>query len=322
VERVVCGEFAEPARLEVRTEPTPSPGPHEVLVEVEAAGVSFVDNLIAKGRYQIKPPLPYTPGSTAAGRVVGAGEAAGSPRVGDRVAALLTAHGALASHLVLPATAVVPVPDGVEPEVAATAIENYSTVLYAVARRVAIRPGMHVVVLGAGGGIGLAAVDVARSAGARVVAVASSEAKRAAAVKAGAVRAIGYRDLKTGIREATDGGADVVLDPVGGAATEASLRALRAGGTLGVIGFASGEIPRLAANLVLLRNRAIVGIDWGDWSRENQGAALDLVRDLLSRIAAGDLHPPEPRTLPLAEAAAAFRLFDGREVSGKVALRP
>ena len=322
MERVVCREFTDPAQVELATEPTPEPGPGEVLVEVRAAGVSFVDGLIAQGRYQVRPPLPYTPGSTAAGRVVAVGDGVRSPGVGDAVATLLMSYGGFTSHLVLPADAVVPLPDGVSPEVAATAIENYCTLVFAVTRRVTIEPGAQVVVLGAGGGIGLAAVDVAHGLGARVVAVASSPEKRDAAVAAGADTAIDYSDLKDTIREVTGGGADVVVDPVGGPSAEAALRALGSGGRFCVVGFASGGIPRLPANIVLLRNRTVVGVDWGDWARDDGAAALDLVSDVLGRISRGELHPPEPQVHPLADASAALRMFAERAVTGKLALRP
>lgn len=322
VERVVCREFAEPVRVELGTEPTPEPGPGEVLVEVEAAGVSFVDGLIAQGRYQVRPALPYTPGSTLAGRVAAVGDGVGTPAVGDAVAALLTGYGGFTSHAVLPASAVVPVPDGVHPEIAATAIENYCTLVFGVTRRVSVRPGEWVVVLGAGGGIGLAAVDVAHGLGARVVAVASSDGKREAAMAAGAEVGIDYTDLKDRIREVTGGGADVVVDPVGGPAAESALRALGTGGRFCVLGFASGEIPRLPANIVLLRNREIVGVDWGDWARTDEPAARELVAEVLGRIARGELHPPRPQVLALADAPAALQMFADRAVTGKIALRP
>ncbi|MDN5918292.1 MAG: NADPH:quinone oxidoreductase family protein [Pseudonocardia sp.] len=322
MQRIVCESFEEPAVVGLREEPTPVPGEGEVLVEVDAAGVSFVDDLIARGRYQVRPPLPYTPGSTLAGRVSAVGDGVTSPAVGDRVAALLTAFGGFTSHAVLPASAVVGVPDGVEPEIAATAIENYCTLVFGVTRRVAVRPGEWVVVLGAGGGIGLAAVDVARGLGARVVAVASSPDKRDAATAAGAEVAIDYTDLKDRIREVTGGGADVVIDPVGGPSAEAALRALGTGGRFCVLGFASGDIPRLPANIVLLRNRTIVGVDWGDWARGDRAAAFELVADVLGRIARGELHPPRPQVLPLAEAPAALAGYANRTVAGKIALRP
>ncbi|MFP5069013.1 zinc-binding dehydrogenase [Pseudonocardia nantongensis] len=318
--RVLCREFTDPERLEVVEEPTPEPGPDELLVAVEAAAVSFVDGLIARGGYQLRPELPFTPGSAVAGTV------AAGPRAGERVAALLGLVGGFASHVVVDADLVVPVPDGVDAGVAASSMEGYGTVAFALEHRVPVGPGERVVVLGAGGGIGLAAVDQARAAGARVLAVASTPDKRAAALAAGAEDAVGYGEgpgaLKDAIRERTGGGADVVLDPVGGPSAEAALRALGAGGRFCVIGFTSGEIPRLPANVVLLRNRTVVGVDWGDWSRTDPIAARDLAGRVLERIARGELHPPRPERLPLTAAAEATRRHAERTAVGKLVLAP
>lgn len=231
--RVVCREFADPERFELVEEPTPEPGPGEVLVAVEAAAVSFVDGLIARGGYQLRPPLPFTPGSAIAGTTPD----------GRRVAALLTGFGGFTSHVVVPEELLVPVPDGVDAGVAASSMESHGTIAFAFRDRVTVRPGEWVVVLGASGGIGQAAVDHARAAGARVLAVASTPDKRAAALGAGAEIAVGYDALKDTIREQTGGGADVVIDPVGGDAAEAALRALAAGGRFCVLGFTSGAIP-------------------------------------------------------------------------------
>ncbi|MEK6439658.1 NADPH:quinone oxidoreductase family protein [Pseudonocardia sp. T1-2H] len=322
MQRVVCRAFGDVEDLEVVEEAAPSPGPGEVLVEVDAAGVGFVDGLIVRGLYQVRPPLPFTPGSTVGGRVVALGEGVSAPAVGTAVAGLATGFGGFTSHAVLPASTAVPLPDGVSAETAVTAIESYSTLVFAVTHRVAIGEGEWVVVLGAGGGIGLAAVDVARSLGGRVVAVASSQDKRQAALAAGAETAIDYTDLKDGIRAATGGGADVVVDPVGGPAAESALRALGTGGRFCVLGFASGEIPRLPANIVLLRNRSVVGVDWGDWARTDGDAATELVADVLGRIARGELHPPRPQVFPLVEAGKVLRLYADRAVTGKIALAP
>ncbi|TCK27134.1 NADPH:quinone oxidoreductase family protein [Pseudonocardia endophytica] len=321
--RVVCREFAEPPRLEVVEEPAPDPGPGEVLVEVDSVAVAFVDGLIASGRYQMKPPLPFTPGSGVAGRVVAVGDGVTEPTVGTTVTALLAnAFGGFASHVVVPAEATATVPDGVDPDIAASTLENYGTLLFAVTERVTITPGEWVVVLGAGGGIGLAAIDVARSLGGRVLAVASTEDKRAAAVAAGAESAVDYENLKDTIRSITGGGADVVLDPVGGPTAEAALRALGAGGRFCVIGFTSGEIPRLPANIVLLRNRTVVGVDWGDWARADNAGATALARDVLGRIGRGELHPPVPQVMALDQASEALERLAGRNVTGKIVLRP
>jgi NADPH2:quinone reductase len=326
VRRVVCEEFGPVEDLRVVEEPDPVPGDGEVLVAVEAAGVSFVDGLIARGLYQLRPALPYTPGMGLAGRVTRLGPGAIGPRPGTRVAGLMSGFGAYASHVTAPAAAVVPLPDGVDPAVAATALENYGTLLFAVEHRVRIAPGEQVVVLGAGGGIGLAAVDVARAAGARVVAAASSEDKRAAALAAGAAQAIGYGegpgDLKDAIRAATGGGADVVVDPVGGPSAEGALRALAAGGRYCVLGFAGGEIPRLPANIVLLCNRTVVGVDWGDWLRTRPADAAALAATMLDRVARGELHPPVPALHPLDDAGRVLGLIAARAVTGKIALVP
>ena len=323
--RVVCRAFGPVEDLEIVDEPDPAPGPGEVLVEVEAAGVSFVDALIVRGGYQLRPDLPFTPGTTLCGRVAGVGADigadVGSPAVGDRVA-LVMDFGAYSSHVTLPAARVAPVPDGVDPAVAATALESYSTLLFAVTHRVPVEPGDHVVVLGAGGGIGLAAVDVARSRGAHVVAVASSEEKQRAALAAGAEHAVGYTDLKNEIRRLTGGGAHLVVDPVGGAASESALRALQPYGRFAVLGFTSGEIPKLPANVVLIGNHAVIGVDWGDWARADPAAATTLVADLLARVARGELRPPRPALRRLDEAGDALALFARRAVTGKIALVP
>jgi NADPH2:quinone reductase len=322
--RVVCTEFGDPELLTVVAEPDPTPGAGQVLVGVEAAGVSFVDGLIVRGGYQVRPPPPFTPGAAVAGTVLAVGDGVDPARVGTAVVGAAMGFGGYTTHALLAAEAAVALPDGVSPAVAASALEGYSTLVFAVTRRVTIEKGEQVVVLGAGGGIGLAAVDVARSLGARVVAVASSEEKRAAAVAAGAAAAIDYTDLKDGIRAATDGGADVVIDPVGGAAAESALPALRAGGRFCVLGFASGEIPRLPANIVLLRNRTVVGVDWGDWAREVGGpnGNAELLADVVDRIARDELHPPRPAAAPLAEAGSVLRRYADRTAVGKYVLVP
>lgn len=308
--------------LRVLEEPTPVPGPGEVLLEVVSAAASFVDGLIVQGGYQLQPPLPFTPGSAVAGHVVGIGPGVETVAMEDRVAALLLDFGGFASHTVVPASAAIPIPAALGTDIAASVIENYGTLHFALDHRVEIRAGEWVVVLGAGGAIGLAAVDVARARGARVLAVASTSEKRAAALGAGAEVAVWGTDLKDRIRAITERGADVVVDPVGGPLAEAALRALADGGRLCVLGFASGDIPRLPANVILLRNRTVVGVDWGDWARNDPDAAQDLVEKVLSDTARGDLQPPVPTILPLDEATTALRRLATRQVSGKVVLRP
>lgn len=325
MKRMVCTAFGDPeSSLTVLEEETPQPSAGEVLVEVAAAGVSFYDGLLVRGLYQVKPPLPFTPGSTLSGVVRALGPGVDGPATGASVAGFGPAVGAYASHVVLPAGAVVPLPPGVDAQVAACAIESYGTLVFAVAHRVRIGKGEQVVVLGAGGGIGLAAIDVARSLGARVIAVASSKEKRAAASAAGADVVIDYTDLKDGIRAATGGGADVVIDPVGGPAAESALRALRAGGRFCVVGFASGEIPRLPANLILLRNRSVLGVDWGDWAREVAGIEDNaaLLADILGRIGRHELRPSPPTAVPLEQAGSVLRRYAERNTTGRYVLVP
>ena len=221
-------------------------------------------------------------------------------RAGDRVVGSTFGMGGYASHWVLPAVAAVPLPDAVTYEVAATAVESYATVLFALTRRATLQPGEWVLVLGAGGGIGLAAVDVASTLGGNVIAAASSRAKRTAALSAGAQSAIDYgsEDLKARVREITGSGADLVIDPVGDPFAEPALRSLRGFGRYLVVGFTGGSIPRLPLNRVLLDNRSIVGVDWGAWSHADPAGNRALISDVLARIAAGGCTPSSRKATP------------------------
>ena len=322
--RIVCREFGPPDRLVLEEAPDPQPGPGQALVRVRAAGVSFVDGLIVAGLYQMKPPLPFTPGLAVAGEVAGTGDGVSGLPAGTRVVGGSFGLGGYATHQLLPAEAAVPLPDAVTFEVAATAAESYATMLFALTRRAELRPGEWVLVLGAGGGIGLAAVDVARSLGARVIAAASSPAKRAAAMGAGAQAAVDYvtEDLRARVREITGAGADLVVDPVGDPFAEPALRSLRGSGRYLVVGFAGGSIPRLPVNRVLLENRTVVGVDWGAWSRQDPAGNRALTAEVFRRVAEGGLRPVPPATYPLERAAEALNGLAGRQVTGKLALLP
>jgi NADPH2:quinone reductase len=320
---VVCNEFAPIDQLVVEERPDPSPGPGKVVVAVRAAGVNFVDGLFVQGKYQIKPPLPFTPGGEVAGDVVAVGEGVTDIEVGQRVLAMPWLGG-YASHVELAASGVVPVPGGLSYGQAAALVQSYGTMLFAFTRRTSLAEGEWVLVLGAGGGIGLAAIDVARHLGARVIAAASSEEKLAAARAAGAEATIAYEseDLKVRARELSDGGVDVVVDPVGDRFAEPALRALGWMGRYLVIGFAGGEIPKLPANQVLLNNRTVVGIDWGAWTIRDPAGNRALLGELLELAGSGALSPTEPTEYPLDDAVKALTDLAERRVAGKVVLVP
>jgi NADPH2:quinone reductase len=332
---VVCRELGPPSSLRVTDEPEPGPpGPGKVTVRVEAAGVNYVDALFVQGRYQIKPPLPFVPGSEAAGTIAAVGDGVEGLAVGDRVLASF-GLGAFAEQLVLDALAVTRLPDALDAPRAATFTQSYATALFSLRDRADLQPGETALVLGAGGGVGLATIDVARALGAKVIGAASSEDKRAAAADAGAAATIDTtgEPLKDRARElarslAQEGrdrlvsGVDVVVDPIGGPLADAALRALGEGGRYLVIGFASGEIPSLPLNQVLLRNRSLVGVDWGAWALGHPDRQRQLLDELLTWVDAGRLHPPAPVTYPLDQAGQALDDLLERRVVGKLALVP
>ncbi|MBE1531927.1 NADPH:quinone oxidoreductase family protein [Actinomadura algeriensis] len=305
---MVCEELGS---LALKETPDPEPGPGQVLIAVEAAGVNYVDALFVQGRYQIKPPLPFVPGS----------EVAGTLPSGERVLAMC-GLGGFASHVAVPEAAAVPIPDELGAAEAATFTQSHCTALFGLRDRARLRAGETVLVLGAGGGTGLAAVRVATALGARVLAAASSGPKRDAAVAAGAEAAIDLADVKAGARGWSEGGVDVVYDPVGGALADPALRSLREGGRHVVIGFAAGDIPSLPLNQVLLRNRTIVGVDWGAWSMGHARGQRALLDELLAMVASGALAPGTPGMEPLVAAPKVLDDLLNRRVVGKVALLP
>jgi NADPH:quinone reductase len=321
--RVVCREIGPPAGLEIETVDAPEPRAGQVVVAVRAAGVNFVDALLVAGKYQIKMTPPFTPGTEVAGEIVALGEGVDGWAVGDRVAATSGMNG-FAEQVALAAPSLRAVPDAMTFGQAATFVQSYATMLFAFTRRTTVHSGETVLVLGAGGGIGLATVDLARVLGLRAIAAASTQEKLAGAEAQGAFASIAYEteDLKTRARELSDGGVDLVVDIVGGAHAEPALRALRSGGRYLVIGFASGTIPTLPLNQVLLNNRTIVGVDWGGWAMKNpaENAALDA--ELFALAGRGALRPVEPQAFPLADAGRVLTDLAERRVVGKVVLVP
>ena len=320
---VVCSEFAPIDQLRIEERPDPEPGPGKVVVAVRAAGVNFVDGLFVQGKYQIKPPTPFTPGGEVAGDVVAVGEGVEGVAVGDRVLAMPWLGG-FASHVELAAGGVVPIPGSLTYGQAAALVQSYGTMLFAFTKRTQVREGEWVLVLGAGGGIGLAAVDVARHLGARVIAAASSDEKLAAATAAGAEGTINYEteDLKTRARELSGGGVDVVVDPVGDRFADAALRSLGWMGRYLVIGFAGGGIPSLPINQVLLNNRTLVGIDWGAWTMRDAAGNQALLSELMQLAGSGALHPVEPTEYPLDDVVRALTDLAERRAAGKLVLVP
>jgi len=320
---VVCNEFGPLDTLVVEERPTPEPTEGMVVIDVAAAGVNFVDGLICQGRYQLKPPTPFVPGSEVAGTIRSLGPGVTGWSVGDRVL-VFCGLGGFATQVVVPALSLVAIPDAIDLGRAAALIQSYCTMLFTLTRRTTVAPGEWVLVLGAGGGIGLAAVDVAAALGARVIAAASTADKRGAALAMGAEATIDYEteDVKTRARELSGGGVDLVVDPVGGRHAEPALRATRHLGRFCVIGFASGPIPSIPANQVLLNNRTVVGVDWGGWTFKDPVGNRELTEELMTMVAEGRLHPTEPATRPLDEAAGVMAALIDRTVTGKVVLVP
>jgi NADPH2:quinone reductase len=323
MQRIVCTAWGQPEDLVLHEEPDPVPGEGQVLVEVAAAGVNFVDALFVAGTYQIKVPPPFTPGSELAGTVTAVGPGVELVEVGDRVLSSL-GLGAFTTHAVLPALGGTRIPDELELATAAALVQSYCTAWFALRRRTTVRPNETVLVLGAGGGVGLAAIDVARAMGARVIAAASSEEKLEAARAMGAEEVIAYEsdDLKARARELSEGGVDVVVDPVGGHHTEPALRASGVFGRLVVIGFAAGSIPSLPANQVLLKNRTVVGVDWGAWAMQHPAAQAVVLDEVLDAVRVGDLHPTAPAQRRLVDAPGVLRDLLERRLSGKTVLIP
>jgi NADPH2:quinone reductase len=320
---VVCHDLGPLENLALEDQPDPEPGPDQVVVDVKAAGVNYVDGLICQGRYQIKPQTPFVPGSEIAGEVIAIGSDVSGWDAGDRVIAFC-GFGAFADRSVVPALSLVRLPDGLDVITAATLIQSYATVLFTLTRRTSVAEGEWVLVLGAGGGVGLAAVDVATALGARVIAAASSPEKRDAATAAGAVAAIDYEneDLKARAREISGGGVDVVIDPVGGRHSEPALRALHHLGRFCVLGFAAGDIASIPLNQVLLNNRTVVGVDWGGWTFRDPSGNRELLGQITAMWADGRLHPTRPRSYGLAEAATVMEGLLQRSIAGKAVLVP
>lgn len=321
---VLCRQLGAPDVLTVGEMPEPEPQRGEVLVEVAAAGVNFPDVLMVAGAYQVQVPPPFVPGHELAGTVVAVGEDVTEFEVGQRVAGNLP-WGAFAERVSVLAEALVPVPDDIDLHEAAAMLLTYATSHYALKERARLQAHETVVVLGAAGGVGIAAVQIAKQLGARVIAAASSAEKLEFCRDNGADEVINYSDddLKAQIRELTGGqGADVMFDPVGGDLTEAALRATAWNGRLLVVGFASGEIPRIPLNLPLLKGCQIVGVFWGSFVARNPQQHRANVRELFEWLAQGRLRVHIDEVFPFERASEALARLAERRVRGKVVLEP
>ncbi len=318
---VVCKAYGPPSSLVVEEVASPEPSAGEVLIAVAAAGVNFPDTLIIEGKYQFKPPPPFTPGGEIAGVVTKLGAGVTSVKVGDRVVALMP-FGGYAEEAVVSPQQLVKVPDGVDLAVAAALLTAYGTTHYALKERAALRAGETLLVLGAAGGVGLAAVELGKRAGARVIAVASSDEKLEICRAAGADVLINYGrdDLRQKLREVAPSGVDVVYDAVGGPHSEIAIRSMAWNGRHLVIGFAAGEIPKIPLNLTLLKSCSIVGVFWGAWLMREPDAARALHEELLGWVADGSVRPRISQRYALEEAAKALEDIHARKVTGKAVI--
>ncbi|MBN8233484.1 NADPH:quinone oxidoreductase family protein [Corallococcus macrosporus] len=312
--------LAGPEGLVMVDVPEPEAG-DGVLIDVVAAGVSFPDLLLTRGQYQMKPELPFVPGVEVAG-VVRSAPAGARVKAGDRVMGFSFTLGGFAQVCVVPPELAFPIPEAWSFEQAAGVVMNYHTAHFALHRRGQVRQGETVLVHGAAGGVGTAAVQVAKGAGARVLAVVSDARKVEVAKRAGADSVLLLKDFQAGVREATDGrGADVVLDPVGGDVFDKSLKVLAPEGRLLVVGFASGQIPSVAVNRLLLRNVTVVGVAWGAFLMQAPELTGAIAKDLEALAARGIVNPVVGRVFPFEEGAQALRELESRQAVGKVVLK-
>jgi NADPH2:quinone reductase len=288
--------------------------------------VNYVDALFVQGLYQIKPALPFIPGSELSGEITELGEGVDGWEIGDRVMASV-GLGGFVDEIVLGPDQLTRIPHDLTFGQAATMGQSYATAWFTLTRRTTVHPDDWVVVLGAAGGVGLAVLDVARAAGANTLAIASTPEKLQLCIERGAHAVIDSSapvadagSIRSRIREVTGGGADVVVDPVGGPLTEEGLRALRDDGRLMIVGFASGSIPALPANQVLLRNRQVIGVDWGAWAMSHGPENATLLDEVMTAVADGALTPVEPTVYPLAQVGTALRDLLERRIVGKACL--
>ena len=320
---LVCNAYGPPESLCIETRDDPVPGEGEVLVDVAAAGINFPDVLAIAGKYQVKTPTPFIPGNEAAGLVAALGAGVSQYSVGDKVI-INTMGGAFAEKCLAPVQTTMPLPEGLSFEQGAGFSVTYGTSYHALKQSARLQAGETVLVLGAAGGVGITAVEIAKAMGARVIAAASTDEKLEFAAAAGADETINYSDepLKERVKALTDGdGVDVVYDPVGGELADHAFRATAWHGRYLVIGFACGEIPKFPANIALLKEASIVGVWWGTWATKNPGLQIRNMTELAELVAAGTLTPRVSASYAMDDYVEAFRAITERRALGKVILR-
>lgn len=320
---LVCREYGPPEKLVIEEHRDPLPGTGEILVGVKAAGINFPDVLLIAGTYQVKVPPPFVPGNEAAGVVEAVGDGVTRYRPGDRVI-VMPQSGAFAEKCVVPEKLCLPLPDGLSFEQGAGFTITYATSYHAFRQSTELNTGETVLVLGAAGGVGITAVEIAKTLGAKVIAAASSEEKLQFAREAGADETINYSEvsLRDAVKELTDGrGVDVVYDPVGGELAQMALRSLAWHGRYLVIGFASGDIPAFPANIALLKEASIIGVWWGTWAGHNPDESLMNMMELAAMVEKGAIEPRVTESYTADRFVEAFAAITERRARGKVVLR-
>jgi len=321
---IVCKDWGPPDSLELQDLPDLVPEAGEVVVDVRAAGVNFPDVLTVQGKYQYRPELPFTPGNEFAGTVRAVGAGVSHFKAGDKVIGFARS-GAFAEQVRAPADVLMPMPPDMDFDIAAAITLTYGTSHHAVVDRAQLKAGETMLVLGAAGGVGLAAIEIGKALGARVIAAASSPEKLEVCRAHGADVLVDYskEDLREALKAATGGkGPDVIYDPVGGPYTEPALRSIAWRGRHLVIGFAAGEIPKLPWNLMLLKGASVLGVFWGEFARREPKANVAAMREMLGWMAEGKLKPLVSQRYALAETAQALNDMADRKVTGKVVIVP
>jgi NADPH2:quinone reductase len=320
---VLCTEYGTQDRLSIGDVADSVAGPGQVMIEMAAASLNFPDLLVIAGLYQFKPEPPFVPGAEGAGTVSAVGADVMHVKVGQRVMAV-GVQGAFADRWVVDADSVIPIPDGMEFEIAASLTLAFGTSYHALKQRAALEPGETLLVLGAAGGVGSAAIEIGKAMGASVIAAASSDEKLDFCRDIGADMTINYatEDLKARVKELTEGrGADVIYDPVGGELSELAFRSIAWKGRHLVVGFAAGDIPKIPLNLPLLKGASIIGVFWGSFTSREPKENLRNGSELFEMLSEGTLEPRVTNVFPLEEYESAFDLMASRKATGKIVLQ-